>query len=119
MTGPCVLQQHPHVSQCASAHEQRWQSTKLRNLPTHPKELTPPPQGRYLHFSQNQGKTRPTLRPTHPQTHPPSPALVQYQPVTKQWPGRLPPPLPVRAAATLLGRNTTKNNKKNGSKIQV
>ena len=32
----------PHVSQCASAHEQRWRSTKLSNPPTHSKELTPP-----------------------------------------------------------------------------
>ena len=26
--------EHPNVSQCASAHEQRWQSTKLSNPPT-------------------------------------------------------------------------------------
>ena len=73
--------QHPHVSQCALAHEQHWRSTKLSNPPTHPINRTPPPLGGYVHFSQDRGKPRqthpPSLRP------PPPPRYSINQPLSK------------------------------------
>ena len=56
------------VSQCASAHEQRWWSTKLSNPPTHPKKRTPPPGVPALFPKSGGNQANP---PTHPPTHPP------------------------------------------------
>ena len=68
-----VYRQRPRaqsVSQCASAHEKRWRSTKLSNPPTHQKELTPPSPGGVPALFPKSGETQ-TNPPSLSQTPPP------------------------------------------------